>query len=123
MRARYHGTDTWMRRHGVWQIVAGQMLRYYEDPSPGRVDVTRLNDYVGKYELAPGVVLTVSRQGERLYSKREGRPQQVLLPEAGDIFFVAGVEGRRVFRRDDGGRIDALIDRRNNEDLIWKKLS
>ena len=32
MTARYHGTDTWMYRNGKWQIVAGQMFRYYEDP-------------------------------------------------------------------------------------------
>ena len=29
LRARYHGTDTWVRRNGQWQIIAGQMLRYY----------------------------------------------------------------------------------------------
>ena len=28
MTARYHETDTWMRRGGKWQIVAGQVLRY-----------------------------------------------------------------------------------------------
>lgn len=35
MTARYHETDTWMRRNGQWQIVAGQVLRYYEDPATG----------------------------------------------------------------------------------------
>ena len=38
MTARYHGTDTWISRDGEWKIIASQMLRYYEDPSPGRVD-------------------------------------------------------------------------------------
>ena len=28
MWARYHATDTWMYRHGKWQIVAGQIFRY-----------------------------------------------------------------------------------------------
>ena len=28
LKARYHGTDTWVRRNGQWQILAGQMLRY-----------------------------------------------------------------------------------------------
>ena len=36
LTARYHGTDTWMYRNGKWQIVAGQMFRYYEDPAPGK---------------------------------------------------------------------------------------
>ena len=38
LTARYHGTDTWMYRNGKWQIVAGQMFRYYEDPAPGKAE-------------------------------------------------------------------------------------
>lgn len=122
MTARYHGTDTWLFRDDRWQIVAGQMFRYYEDPAPGKVDPARFNDYVGTYELAPGITLTISRGGDKLYSKRGDRPQELLLPETCDLFFRPGVEGRRLFRRDDSGKVDALIDRRNNEDLVWKKL-
>jgi hypothetical protein len=50
MSARYHGTDTWMYRDGKWQIVAGQMFRYYEDPAPGKVDTRKYTDCVGVYE-------------------------------------------------------------------------
>jgi hypothetical protein len=38
MTARYHETDTWIQRSGEWQLVAGQVLRYYEDPAPGKAD-------------------------------------------------------------------------------------
>jgi hypothetical protein len=31
LSARYHATDTWMRRNGQWQIIAGQVLRCYEE--------------------------------------------------------------------------------------------
>ena len=54
MTARYHGTDTWMYRNGKWQIVAGQMLRYYEDPAAGKADTKTYAEYVGTYELAAG---------------------------------------------------------------------
>jgi hypothetical protein len=121
LKARYHGTDTWMFRSGRWQIVAGQTFRYYEDPAPGKVDAARLNDYVGTYQLAPGITLAITREADRLYSKRGERPREQLVPEDGDIFFRPGAEGRRIFRRNDSGKVDALIDRRNNEDVIWKK--
>jgi ketosteroid isomerase-like protein len=62
LTARYHGTDTWLYRDGRWQIGAGQMLRYYEDPAPGRADIVRFNEYVRTYELAPGITRTVSRE-------------------------------------------------------------
>ena len=121
LKARYHGTDTWVRRAGHWQIVAGQMLRYYEDPAPGRSDLKRNGDYEGAYELAPGTTLTVSVEGGNLFSQRAGRAKTLLIPEAGDMFFRKGVEGRILFRRDDLGKVDAMIDRRNNEDILWKK--
>jgi len=122
MTARYHETDTWLYRDGRWQIVAAQVLRYYEDPAATTVDPARLDDYVGTYELAPGITMTVSRDGNQLFAQRgSGGTKTKLMPESPDLFFRPGIEGRRLFRRDPGGKVDALIDRRNNEDLIWRK--
>ena len=38
LTARYHITDTWLRRNGEWQIIASQAHRYYEDPAIGKID-------------------------------------------------------------------------------------
>jgi hypothetical protein len=122
LTARYHATDTWMRRNGQWQIVAGQVLRYYENPAPGNADTTKFAEYVGTYELAPGNTLTISTDGKLLYRQRGDRPKDLLIPEATDIFFRKGVEGRILFRHADNGKVDALIDRRNNEDVFWKRI-
>ena len=121
LSARYHGTDTWMYRNGKWQIVAGQMFRYYEDPAPGKAEVKKYGEYVGTYELAPGVTQTVSVRDGGLYAKRGSSPEAQLIPESGDIFFRKGAEGRRLFHRAANGKVDAMIDRRNNEDVVWKK--
>jgi Domain of unknown function (DUF4440)/Domain of unknown function (DUF3471) len=122
LHARYHSTDTWLYRNQAWQIVASQTLRYYEDPAAGAVSEAMLNDYVGAYELAPGNVIAVTRQGDELYAQRNsGKPYQ-LLPESPDLFFRTGVEGRRLFHRDAAGHVDMMVDRRNNEDLLWKKI-
>ncbi|MGH9747949.1 MAG: DUF4440 domain-containing protein [Candidatus Acidiferrales bacterium] len=123
MTARYHATDTWIRRNGNWQIVAGQVLRYYEDPAPGQADAKTLAAYAGTYELAPGNTLTISTDSGQLYRQRGERPKEQLIPEAADIFFRKGVEGRILFRRTSGGKVEALIDRRNNEDVVWRKSS
>jgi len=121
MTARYHSTDTWMLRNGQWQIVASQTLRYYEDPAPGKVDTKKYRDYAGTYELAHGKIAVVSTDGTNLYTQRGQGAKDLLIPEATDIFFRKGVEGRRLFRRDENGRVDAMIDRRNNEDIVWRK--
>jgi hypothetical protein len=119
--ARYHATDTWMRRNGQWQIIAGQVLRYYEDPAPGEIDSSRLSKYAGTHELIAGNTLTISTEGKLLYRQHRERPRELLVPEATDIFFRNGVEGRILFHFAADGKVDMLIDRRNNEDMFWKK--
>jgi hypothetical protein len=121
LRARYHVTDTWLRRNGQWQVIASQAHRYYEDPAIGKADEKKLPDYVGSYELAPGQTRTVTSENGKLFVERKGKKEE-LLPESSDLFFRKGVEGRILFRHDNAGAVDALIDRRNNEDVIWRKI-
>ena len=121
MTARYHETDTWMRRGGKWQIVAGQVLRYYEDPAAGKADTSKFPSYVGTYKLGPERTMTISTEDGHLYATRNGRPREELIPEASDIFFRKGVEGRTLFGHGDDGKVISLIDRRNNEDVVWTK--
>ena len=121
MKARYHETDTWMRRSGDWQIGAAQVLRYYEDPAEGQVDARTYTDYVGIYEAVPGRTVTVSLEDGHLFRQRGNGAKVELFPEVAGLFFRKGVEGRTVFRRGADGKVDTLIDRRNNEDIVWKK--
>ena len=121
LHARYHLTDTWLRRNNTWQIAASQAFRYYEDPAMGKIDKTKLQNFVGTYELAPGQTRTVSLDGDHLVVERKGK-REALFPEAVDLFFRKGVAGRILFRADDKGQINALIDRRNNEDIVWRKI-
>jgi hypothetical protein len=121
LHARYHETDTWMWRDARWQMIAGQVLRYYEDPAVGEVNASRFADYVGTYEQAPGDTLKITLDGGKLYSQRDKSPRHALLPETTDLFFRPGMEGRFLFHRNAQGKVDEIIDRRNNEDLIWKR--
>jgi len=121
LRARYHITDTWLRRNGEWKIIASQAHRYYEDPAIGKADSKKFADFIGSYELAPSQTRTVTVESGNLFVERKGKKEQ-LFPEASDIFFRKGIEGRILFRCDQNGKVDALIDRRNNEDVVWKKL-
>jgi hypothetical protein len=120
LKARYHITDTWLQRNGNWQIIASQAHRYYEDPAVGKADPKKCADYVGMYELAPGQTRLVTGEGDKLFVERKGKKEQ-LFPETSEIFFRKGVEGRILFHHDAARKVDALIDRRNNEDVIWRK--
>ena len=120
LKARYHITDTWLQRNGNWQIIASQAHRYYEDPALGKTDTKKFPDFIGTYELAPGQTRSVIAESQKLFVERKGKKEQ-LLPETSELFFRKGVEGRILFRYADTGKVDALVDRRNNEDVIWRK--
>jgi hypothetical protein len=116
LKARYHITDTWLQRNGNWQIIASQAHRYYEDPALGKADPKEFADFIGTYELAPGQTRSVLVEGDKLFVERNGKKEQ-LLAEASELFFRKGI----LFRYAANGKVDALIDRRNNEDVIWRK--
>jgi hypothetical protein len=122
LHARYHSVDTWLYRNGAWQIAASQTMRFYEDPAAGTTDPARLDDFTGTYELSSGNRRTVTRQGDDLFLERGTGTKTRLVPESGDLFFRPGVEGRILFHRDASGKVDALYDRRNNQDVVWKKV-
>jgi hypothetical protein len=122
LHAQYHSVDTWFYRNGAWQIVASQAMRFYHDPALGAPDERRWSDFTGTYELSAGNRRTVFREGNDLFVQRGTGMKTKLLPESGDIFFRAGVEGRILFHRDLSGKVDALYDRRNDEDVVWKKV-
>jgi hypothetical protein len=69
------------------------------------------------------VEYVVERDGVRLFGKRAGGPREELLPLGADCFFRSGARwGERLFRCDAGGRVDAMLDRRDNNDLVWQRV-
>jgi Domain of unknown function (DUF4440)/Domain of unknown function (DUF3471) len=126
LHARYHVTDTWLRRIGELKIIASQAHRYYEDPAIGEADPKKFADYIGTYEIVPGHTMVVSGDNNRLFVERkdgtaQSKKKEELFHETCDLFFRKGVEGRVLFHYDANGKVDRLIDRRNNEDVIWRK--
>ena len=121
LTARYHTIDTWLRRNSEWKIISSQTHRYYEDPAVGKADRKKFADYAGTYELAPGQTRSVTAEGDKLFVERKGKKEE-LFPETSDLFFRKGIEGRILFHYDATGKVDTLIDRRNNEDVVWRKI-
>ncbi|HEY2711617.1 MAG TPA: hypothetical protein VGI60_03815 [Chthoniobacterales bacterium] len=121
LTARYHVIDTWLRRHDSRQIISSQAMRCYEDPAIGRPDPSRFAEFSGTYKLDEQT-RRVFADGDKLFVERNGKREQ-LFPESCDIFFRKGVEGRLLFRTAADGKLDALIDRRNNEDVVWRRIS
>ena len=124
LQTRFRSTDTYLRRDGRWRLIALQLQVLPSELEPVAIDPKLLDAYVGRYRLAPEVVYTVTREGNRLMGQRTGREKEELLPKSDTIFFVRGQpRGEKVFARDAKGTITRLIDRRDNNDLVWTRIA
>lgn len=123
LTTHYHTTDTYQRLGGDWRLIAEQTSVLPSELAPMSADPAHYDDYAGTYALAADVRAQVVRDGEHLYMQREGRAREELLPIGGDRFIRAGhPRGERYFRRDRDGRVDAIVDRRDNNDLVWRRI-
>lgn len=123
LHTRYHTTDTYLRRGGEWVLLASQTQVIPSEHVAVAIDPQSLDSYAGSYQLAPEVEYTVKRSGERLLGQRKGRPEEELFPLGGDRFFRRGApRGEKLFTRDASGRVTAMIDRRDNNDLVWRRV-
>jgi hypothetical protein len=82
------------------------------EPKVAKVDPSTYDAYVGDYELAPKIVATVSREGDKLIGRLPGQEPVELLPENETTFFVRGMEGERyLLVKDASGRVTHAIQR------------
>jgi Domain of unknown function (DUF4440)/Domain of unknown function (DUF3471) len=121
----YHMTNTWARqRDGQWQLVSTQVMAVPSERKPATIDPRSLDAYIGQYELAPDVTYLITREGDKLFGQRTGRPKDELLPLCVDVFYRKGVwRGEKVFERDAHGQVVKMLDRRENNDLVWKRVN
>ena len=120
----FHLTDTWARQQdGQWRLVAAHVSAIPNERKPIAVSPNKLDEYVGQYDLAADVSYTVTREGERLFGQRTGRAKEELLPLCADTFYRKGVwRGEKIFERDGKGKVVRMLDRRENNDLVWSKV-
>lgn len=64
------------------------------------VDAGTLERYVGRYQLGPQVVVTVSRRDDRLFAQLTGQPELEIFPFGPNKFFWKPVDAQVTFQAD-----------------------
>ncbi len=119
----YLVTDTYFKRNGQWQLVAEQIIVRPSERPPVKIDAKNYQSLVGEYKLTPGVIYKAMVEDGKLMIQRTGRNKQELLPADVNTYSVKGtIRGEMIFIRDAQGEVVEIRDRRENNDLVWKKI-
>jgi CubicO group peptidase (beta-lactamase class C family) len=87
-----------------------------------KVDTATYDAYVGEYELMPGFILTVTREGDRLMTQATGQSKVEVFPSSPTEFFLKVVEARISFVKDASGAVTGLVLHQGGRDMPAKKI-
>ncbi len=124
LRSRFRASDTWLKGPQGWRLINQQVGAVLKDPPSIQLTQQQLCSYSGTFVLTEQMVTVVRCTASELIAERTGRKPATYLPEVADVFFEAGQpRSRRIFQRDAAGRITGFVDRREGEDIHWRKRS
>jgi len=97
---------------------------YADAPRRQQVDLpaSRLLDYEGVYQLDEFLLMTVTRDGRRLWSAIDGQDKLEQYAEREDEFFSRDVTSQVSFKRNARGQVDSLVIHQGGGDMPAPRL-
>ena len=87
------------------------------------LDAPALDRVAGSYELAPGFVLKVWREGNRMLAQATGQGTAEVFPESEYAFFYKVVDAQLAFTRDAAGNVDGVVLHQGGRDVPGKRVA
>src|SRR5262249_21511795 len=88
-----------------------------------KLDPGLLDTYVGQYELAPKVLLTLRREGQHLMAQVTGQPWIVVYAENETRFFWKVVPAQFTIQKGKDGKVEGLLFEQGTIKLQAKRVS
>jgi serine-type D-Ala-D-Ala carboxypeptidase/endopeptidase len=86
------------------------------------VDPVLLERYVGRYAMSPAFIITVTREGDRLFLQATGQSRLELFAASEREFFLEAVDAQVTFEMDGSGRATKLILHQNGMNQPAKRI-
>jgi hypothetical protein len=122
VKGRNTGTTIYAKKNGQWQVVQVQSTQLPPERKLVKIDPKILDQYVGKYEQAPGVYTTISKEGDTLMAQGMNRPKVILLPLSDTKFAVKDNIGEFTFYKNEKGSITYFILNVNGREVKGTKI-
>jgi CubicO group peptidase (beta-lactamase class C family) len=109
------------------RIANGVAALYHPELAPVErtavpIDPKTFDAYAGEYEIAPGFVLAVFREGDKLWMQATGQSRAELFAESETAFFLKVADIQLSFVKDESGKVTHLILRQGGFDTEAKKI-
>ena len=79
--------------------------------------------YVGRYQLAPNFILTITREGNHFFEQATGQPKAEIFPESERDYFLKVVDAQISFVTDSKGRATELVLHQGGVDQHAKRIN
>jgi serine-type D-Ala-D-Ala carboxypeptidase/endopeptidase len=86
------------------------------------VDPKLFDRYVGRYQLAPNFILTITREGDHLFGQATGQPKFELFAESEKEYFLKVVDAQISFEVDAAGVANQLVLHQMGRDAPAKRI-
>jgi hypothetical protein len=93
-----------------------------QELKPVSVNPDLYDDYVGKYQLDMGLIITITRENDKLIAEAQGQPKIELIPVSKTTFLVKIIDAKLSFHRDDSGRVNDILLNQGGVDLKGKRV-
>jgi hypothetical protein len=95
-------------------------------PIPAHVEIKLetdvLTNFTGEFELAPGFVLAVTLEGDRIFTQATGQSKVEIYPESETKFFLKVVDAQLDFVKDESGKFNKVILHQGGRDIEGKRI-
>ena len=81
-----------------------------------------LETYVGKYELKPGFVLAVTKEGNQLKTQATGQPAFDIFPKSENEFYIKAFNAQLAFYKNEDGGVDSVTLFQGGREIIGKRM-
>ena len=72
------------------------------------IDDKILQSYIGKYELAPEFVITISKNGSQMIAQATGQGEFEIYPKSDNVFYLTVVEAQVTFNSNEEGQVVSM---------------
>lgn len=81
-----------------------------------------LESYIGKYELMPSFIITITREGNQLKAQATGQPQFEIYPKTDNIFYLKVVQAQVTFNKNADRVVKSLTLLQGGQEIEGKRL-